>query len=193
MRWLDVLLGRSRVAPPKLDNLFSISTARITLDVKLKVDPTGKAGIAFKPMESSYFAGAEKEIEGLLNIARDEAGTESKMTKDPFGYQWVVLADADFEGLVASLHMTSQTLQEQGFGEQLLAAVFEFSDGDGRRLYWIYNYKRGRFYPLVPLPGKKRDNAFELRLQALMENEMPLEPEVERWYPLWDVPLGQGA
>jgi hypothetical protein len=92
---------------------------------------------------------------------------------------------------VAGLHMTSQTLHEKGFGDQLLAAVFPFVDREEKLLYWIYNYKRGSFYPFVPLPGKSRDNAYELRLRAVMEKELPIEPELERWYPLWDIPFSR--
>jgi hypothetical protein len=190
MRWLDILLGKTRAAKASLENLFSITTSRITLGIKFKAGPTGRAGIAFKPVESSFFDDAEEELKGLLNLAAGETGTEFHMLKDHYGYQWVVLFDHDFEDLVASLHMASQTLHEHGFGGQLLAALFQFTDSDQRRIYWIYNYKRGRFYPFVPLPDKKRDHALELRLRALMENEMPLEPELERWYPLWDIPLG---
>lgn len=189
MRWLDILLGRTRAVKATLENLFGMATARITLMSKLGADSSGRAGIAFKPVETSFFEQARAEIEGLLNLAAKETQTEFHMVKDDYGYQWVILRDDDFEDLVASLHMTSQTLQEHGFGGQLLAAVFEFADGDRRRIYWVYNYKRGKFYPFVPLAGKKRDNAFELRLRALMEPELPLEPELERWYPLWDIPL----
>lgn len=189
MRWLDILLGRSRPVKSTLEKLFSISTARVTLDVKFGAIPAGKAGIAFKQVESSYFDAAEEELKGLLNLTGKEKKTEFKLAKDGYGFRWVVLFDEDFEDLVAALHMTSLTLQEHGFSDQLLAAVFQFADRNGQGIFWIYNYKRGSFYPFVPLPDRRRDNACELRLRALMEKEMPLEPELERWYPLWDMPL----
>jgi hypothetical protein len=85
--------------------------------------------------------------------------------------------------------LVSQTLQEQGLGRQLLAAVFKFLEGE-RAVYWIYNYKRGSFYPLVPGSAERsRDNAAELRLRSLMERELPVEPDLQRWYPLWEIPL----
>ncbi len=87
----------------------------------------------------------------------------------------------------------------QGFGEQLLAAVFRFTGepgGDhGRAVYWVYNFKRGRYYPFVPRPGApaggqgSRDNAYELHLLSVMEKELPVEKELDRWYALWGLPL----
>ncbi len=188
MSWMDILLGRTRPVKSSVENLFSISTAQVTLAAKFNTYPTGRAGITFKPVEASDFDAAENELRGLLEITARETQTKFHIVKDRYNYAWVLLLDKDFENLVAALHMTSVTLQEHGFGEQLLAAVFQFANNEKRDIYWIYNYKRGFFYPFVPLLNKERDNAYELRLQALMEEEMPLEPELERWYPLWDIP-----
>ncbi|MGC9195595.1 MAG: PspA-associated protein PspAB [Syntrophobacteraceae bacterium] len=191
MKWLDILLGRTRPVASSVEALFSISTAQISLAATLEINPTGRAGITFKPVETSDFDAAEKELKGLLEITAKETHTESGIVRDRYNYAWVLLQDREFELLVAALHMTSVTLRDHGFEEQLLAAVFEFCDAHGRKIYWIYNYKRGLFYPFVPLLDQKRDNAFELRLRALMEKEMPIEPELERWYPIWDLPLAQ--
>ena len=193
MKWLDILLGRSRPVKSSVENLFSISTAQVSLAATFNTYPTGRAGIAFKPVEASEFDAAQKELRGLLEITEKETQTRFRIVRDKYDYAWVLLLDKGFEQLVAALHMTSVTLGEHGFEEQLLAAVFQFSDSSGRQVYWIYNYKRGFFYPFVPLSGQKRDNAYELRLSALMEKEMPIEPELERWYPMWDVPLGAGG
>jgi len=49
---------------------------------------------------------------------------------------------------------------------------------------------RRTFYPFVPLGrSKERDNALELRLSSAMEHELPIEKELERWYPMWDIPF----
>jgi PspA associated protein B len=95
-----------------------------------------------------------------------------------------VLQDADFDDLVTTIHVAAQSMQEDGFGEQLVCAVFPF---DGVK--WIYNFKRGFFYPFVPSGAKKRDSARELELQGKLEKELPIEPELERWFPLWDAPV----
>ena len=54
----------------------------------------------------------------------------------------------------------------------------------------IYNYKRGTYYPFVPAGGAQaRDTERELRLKAQFGRELPLEPELERWFPLWGIPI----
>jgi len=57
-------------------------------------------------------------------------------------------------------------------------------------VHWIYNVKRATFYPFAPAGGdQQRDNERELRLKAQMESELPIEQDMSRWFPLWDVPL----
>lgn len=51
-----------------------------------------------------------------------------------------------------------------------------------------FNFKQAAFYPFVP-KGKQKDSSYEFRLRSIMEKELPIEKEVERWYPLWDIPL----
>jgi hypothetical protein len=98
------------------------------------------------------------------------------------------LTDPEFEDLVTTMHLASSTLEEQGFGKALLAALFGFNHPERGKVYLVYNFKRGKFYPFVPRPNHTRDNAFELRIKAVMQNELPIEQELERWYPLWDIP-----
>jgi PspAB-like protein len=191
MRLIDILLGRTRPVKPRVEKLFALSTSRITIAEKFDANPTGNAGICFKPVETSYFGFAESDLKQLLDLTGRETGSKVYTAKDNYGFRWILLADSEFEDLVATAHVVSQTLQERGFGEQMLAAVFEFSDGERHKIYWIYSYKRGNFYPFVPLPNRQRDNAYELRLRAVLEKELPVEPELERWYPIWDIPLGQ--
>jgi PspA associated protein B len=92
---------------------------------------------------------------------------------------------------VATVNMISDELAAHGFGDQLLAAIFQYTDSEKRHVYLIYNYKRGSFYPFVPNPKKKQErlNALEFRISGVMQKELPIEKEVEAWYPLWGVPL----
>ena len=53
-----------------------------------------------------------------------------------------------------SLNTVSVELQGGGYGDRLLAAVFSFEE-KGRPIYFIYNFKRGAYYPFVPAPGDK--------------------------------------
>lgn len=191
-RLFDVLFGRTLPEPARTDKLFALATAYVELQEDYGLTSTGRAGIAYRPVESSFFDEAQAELRGVLQITGRETGTAVAVRRDAYGYEWVVFSDPDFEDLVSTAHVVARILEDHGFGPQVLAALFEFTDGAGRRVYIIYNYKRGSFYPFVPRPGKDRDVAYELRLKALLADKLPLEADLSRWFPLWDPPLDPG-
>ncbi len=73
-----------------------------------------------------------------------------------------------------------------------LAAVG--SAGPGRLLpssaYLVYLFKRGTFYPFIPTGKEQRDLEGELRLKSLVADDLKVEPDLDRWFPLWDLPVG---
>ena len=113
---LDSLFGKTTLPKATIDDLFSISTARITMESGLNLKPSTAAGLCFKPIESAQFPAARTEIEELLQLSSRETGTTFRITTDEFRFTWVVLEDPDFDDLVTGLHMVSQTLIERGFG-----------------------------------------------------------------------------
>lgn len=183
----DALLGNPRLPEAETDRLFAISTATVTMQASLALSPSGRAALCFKPIESSHYDAAKAEIEELLGYACRETESACRLETDRYGFSWVVLEDPDFEDLVTGIHMASQTLIERGFGTHLLCAVFRFEGT--KQVYWIYTFKRGRFYPFVPMGETARDSAYEFRLRTLLDAELPVEKEVERWYPLWGIPV----
>ncbi len=187
MGLIDTILGRTELPAARTEKLFAISTAAVTLEASLGLKPDGAAAICFKPIESSKYDRARKEIEDLLRISTKESGVQYRLQKDEYGYLWAVLEDPDFEDLVTTIHMISQTLIEQGFGTQLLCAVYRFR-GE-KTVYWIYSFKQGAYYPFVPTGDRQRDNSLEFRLKAIMEKEMPVEKDLAMWYPLWGMPI----
>ena len=99
----------------------------------------------------------------------------------------MVLDDPDFEDLVSTVHLISETVADHGFANRLLAAAFSF-EFQRRNVYWIY--KSGKFYPFVSSGDRERDNATELRLGEVMEQQRPPgERRLERWYALWGIPF----
>jgi hypothetical protein len=190
-RLLDIILGRTQPPPARADNLLAIASAAVTMQAQLGLMPGDQAGLVFRPVESPYFDRAEKEVEELLAVSAKETGSAYRTFRDQYGYRWVVLQDPQFEDLVSIVQMAAATFIEQGFGEQLLAAVFRFTTSEGRPFYWLYQFKRGAFSPFAPIPGsqQRRDHALELRLANAMRRELPVEKELEYWYPLWDIPF----
>ncbi len=127
MKFLDALLGRSKPKQPKLDALFGVTGAAITLEAAAGMRPTGQAAVCFKPASGQGFAAASEELHGLLELAVKEAGSTLAVTDDRYGYRWVVLTDPEMEDLVTSVHLVNSTLEQYGFGPQLLCSVFAFS------------------------------------------------------------------
>jgi PspA associated protein B len=190
VKFLDALLGRSRPKQAKLDALFGVTGAAITLEAAAGMRATGQAAVCFKPASGQGFAAASEELHGLLELAIKEAGSTLRITDDSYGYRWVVLADPEMEDLVTAAHLVNSTLEQYGFGPQLLCSVFGFTEGgSGRRVYLVYLYKRGTFYPFAPLGGERRDNELELRVKATLAGDLPVEPELSRWFALWGLPL----
>jgi hypothetical protein len=190
MGFLDILTGKRKVKQPAESRLFAMSTAAITLDMTLELKSSGKAAIVFQPLATADFTSIVTDMEEVLRGTGEDTGTGVDKTDDSFGYRWMVLTDEDFEDLVVGVNVVSQALQDGGYGERILCAVFAFRDPQGQPVYWIYNYKRGTYYPFVPAGGdQRRDSERELRLKAQIGNELPIEPELERWFPLWGIPI----
>lgn len=191
MGFFDVLLGRSKLKKAQSDRLFALVTAEITLATELDLHHKKAAGVVFKSLDTGDFYQIMNDVEELLASAKSETGTKVERKTDSYGYSWLVFRDADFSDLVTTLNMVSESLAAGGYSEQLLCAVFPFKTRKGETIYWIYNYKRGSFYPFVPHEDdkEKRDGEEEFRLQAAVGNELPIEQDTGYWYPLWGMPV----
>jgi hypothetical protein len=199
MGFLDVVMGRRKLASPAPDRLFAISTAYVTLESELGISSSRSAAIVFQPLSSADFQSIVKETEEVVRATSSDSGIEVESSDDSYGFRWLVLRGQSFDDLVVGINAVSGSLESGGYGDRVLCAVFAFQDGDGQRVYWIYNYKRGSFYPFVPsvesvdsAPGGGegiRDNERELVLKAQIGAELPVEPELERWFPLWGIPI----
>jgi hypothetical protein len=185
---LDSILGRTKVKQPARDRLFAMTTAQVTLETSLGLMHRDVAGIVFQPLATADFEQIVKDTDELLRSSAEDTGTKVESKDDEYGYRWIVLHDDDFEDLVVAVNVVSSNLEGGGYGDRLLCAVFSFEE-NGRPLYFIYNFKRGSYYPFVPTGDKERNNERELQLKAQIGQELPMEPELERWFPLWEIPL----
>ncbi|MBS3760812.1 PspA-associated protein PspAB [Halodesulfurarchaeum sp.] len=169
----------TRAADP--DDLFQLTAASVTMTVDLDYEPGDTAGLVFSAMDSTDFEGALRDVEAVL----DGPGWSS-VQEDDHGYTWAVATRSSFEELVADLYVAADTLSERGYGNRLLAAVFHFEPEDGGEdVYWIYSFRRGSFYPFAPHGTSQRDDAREVKLQSVMDDELDVEEDSAYWYPLW--------
>jgi len=189
--FLDVLTGRRKLAKPAPDRLFAISTAYVMLQTGLGINSRSTAAIVFQPLATADFESIVRDMEEVVQATATESGMTVSSSDDSYGFRWLVLRDDDFDDLVVGINAVSTALEAGGYGERVLCAVFAFDDSKKRPLYWIYNYKRGTFYPFAPAPGagEQRDNERELVLKAQIGKELPVEQELERWFPLWGIPI----
>ncbi|MHB1510193.1 MAG: PspA-associated protein PspAB [Acidimicrobiales bacterium] len=228
MKILDILAGRTKPAQADLDALFGLSGAFITLEASESLVPSGEGGVCYKPAAGQVFAHTAEEMESLLGLGggptkvREEtdqygfhwvvlgqsaggaASSGGAMSSD----RSAGLGDVDGAGsaagddpqaLVNQVHLVNSTLQEQGFGPQLLCSVFGFRPaggaapaGAGARAtaYIVYLYKRGTFYPFVPLAGREqRDVETELRLSIVLADDLKVEKDKANWMALWGLPV----
>jgi hypothetical protein len=190
MGLLDALLGKRKLSGPAPDRLFALSTAYVDLETAHGITTAGAAGIVFQQLATGDFEQIVSEMEELLRGTGEETGTSAEVHDDEFGYRWVVVRDQDLEDLVVAVNTVNDGLQVGGYADRLLAAVFAFKDARDTPLYLIYNFKRGSWYPFVPAPGdKQRSNERELQLKAQIGDALPIERELERWFPLWGAPI----
>lgn len=192
MGFLDTILGRSKPVQPKLDDLFGLPSAAISLQAATGLTPTGSGSVCFRAVEGKTFADVQAEVRDLLDMDAGQpgGGLPVEVTRDSYGYTWVVVSHMsdEIDALVTDLHAVNSTLVDHGFGPQLLCTVVGFRDAEERRLGLVYLYKRGTFYPFAPTTGERRDNALELQVKGAIGSDLRFEQDLARWFPVWGAP-----
>lgn len=187
MKFLDAILGRSKPKRPDLDQLFGLPQAALTLEVATTFRPTGVGSVCYRAAEGGAFAATQTEIQQLLDA---DEGPKVERLQDSYGFTWLVCRanPSDMSALVTDLHAVNSSLEAAGFGPSLLCSLVGFRDPDGRRLALVYLYKRGSFYPFAPVTDERRDNALELQIRGLVANDLRIENDLSRWFPVWGAP-----
>ncbi|MBZ5736730.1 PspA-associated protein PspAB [Nocardioides mangrovi] len=189
----DVITGRSRPKPARLDSLFLVPSAAITLETTLGLTPTGTGSVCYRAATGAAFAQVQAEVVELLNADPDEPDVEIR--QDEFGFTWLVVHDdpedeAGIGDLMTDLHAVNASLEEHGFGPGLLCSLVPFAGADGRPVGLVYLYKQGTFYPFAPAAGgdRRRDNLLEIQLRDTLAGELPMEQDLSRWLAVWGAP-----
>ena len=183
----DALTGRSKPVKANLDALFSLPSAAITLQSAAAFLPTGIGSVCYREAEGAAFAQTQLDVVSLLD--NDDDPDVEKST-DSYGFTWLVARQdpEDLPALVTDLHTVNTSLEAQSFGSSLLCSLVGFADASGRTLGLVYLYKQGTFYPFAPKTGQQRDNLLEIQVRDLLKDDLPIEPQLTRWMPLWGAP-----
>ncbi|MGW0751133.1 PspA-associated protein PspAB [Streptomyces sp. NPDC002587] len=190
MGFLDVLFGRSKPVRPDLDQLFGLPSAAITLQAAVGFTPTGAGSVCFAAIEGGSFAQVQQEVRDLLDADTERGGPPAEFSRDTYGYSWLLSRrdPNELPALGSDLHAVNTALADSGFGPQLLCSLVTFQDAELRPLALVYLYKRGTFYPFAPLPGNRRDNPLEVQVKAVLKDDLRIEQDLTRWFPLWGAP-----
>jgi PspAB-like protein len=191
MGFLDALLGKRKLKAPAPDRLFALTTAYVDLETSQGITTRGTAAIVFQPLATGDFQQIVTDMQEVVSGVGGETGTTLETRDDDFGYRWMILRDPDLEDLAVGVNAVSDALAVGGYQDRVLCAVFAFEDAQKHPIYFIYNYKRGAWYPFVPAGGaQQRDSERELRVKAQVAGSaLPVEPDLERWFPLWGIPI----
>jgi hypothetical protein len=190
MGLMDTLLGRSKPVKPNLDDLFALPTAAVTMQAAANLLPTGSGSVCVKPAEGGAFAGLGDQIDQLLATDGPDGQQKFDRVTDSFGFTWLTRRTTpdDVSGLVTDLHGVNATLNDAGFGPALLCTLVVFSDGQSPPVGLVYLYKRGTWYPFAPTGDTKRDNARELTVRSMIGDDLKIESDLARWFPVWGAP-----
>jgi hypothetical protein len=190
----SIFTGRSQVKQPAArERLFALTTAYVTLETSYSITSAGAAGIAVQALATSDFQAMLKDTEAVVGGTAGDMKATVETRDDEYGFRWVVVRTPAIEDQVVAINGVSSSVEGAGYGERLLCAVFAFKDEHDAAINFIYNYKRGSWYPFVPAGNQDRNTERELQLKAQIGDELPIEPELERWFPLWGAPVLAGG
>lgn len=187
MGFLDALFGRTRPPEADLDVLFRVPQAALTL---------AGEGFTFDGVGAVCFRNAEGTADDAVlaeatSMIATDAAAEVSSSRDGYGFSWLTVRRPGFDvaGVATDLHAVNASLVDHGFGPALLCSSFTFSNtSETGRVMLVYLFKRGTFYPFAPAGESKRDNALELRIRGLVENDIPIEADLSRWLAIWGAP-----
>jgi hypothetical protein len=184
----EALTGRRAPRRPRLDSLFAIPSAAITLQTAAGLMPTGSGSVCYRGAAGAAFATTQSDIVELLGS--DPQAPDVDRVTDGFGFTWLTVHrdPSDVAGLCTDLHAVNVLLEEQGFGPALLCSLVPFADATGRTVGLVYLYKQGTFYPFAQAGPDRRDNLLELSVRDHLRGELPMEEDLQRWLAVWGAP-----
>ena len=168
-----------------------MTTAYVKLEMELELTTTGKAAIVFQPLATADFEGIVRDMEEVVSGTGEETGTTLETTDDEFGYRWMVLA--------RPRHRGPRRRRQRGLHRARGRRLRRPHPVRGVRLPRRARASRSTGSTTTsaaastrscPRGGEQqRDTERELRLKAQIGAELPIEAELERWFPLWGIPI----
>ena len=141
------------------DAISTLSSAYISLGLKLGLKNTRRCGICVERINGVDFEKLKPYIENFLDTTRETVFdlSYSIHVDNNRGYFWIIIDASRIEDSVACIIAVGEIMEQNSSSQQCVSAVFEFSkDGtDYQPYYLIYNYKLDKFYPFVPIVDRR--------------------------------------
>ena len=155
----DILTGRPQVKGPAPDRLFAISTAYVTLETEYQIDPAGRRrdrlpGARDERLRSDaegHGGGRRRPPAATAARPSTTAGRQLRLPLDGAAHRAARRASKTSpSGSTASRARSRRPATASGCCARCSPSRTRRRSS---RVYFIYNYKRGNWYPFVPAPG----------------------------------------
>ena len=83
MGFLDVIMGKRKLAGPAPDRLFAITTAYVTLETSLGITSRGSAAIVFQPLSTADFESIVRDMEEVVRGTAADTRTPASWATFP--------------------------------------------------------------------------------------------------------------
>ncbi|MBA3977979.1 MAG: hypothetical protein H0X50_07300 [Nitrosopumilus sp.] len=195
------------------DAIFSLASASLLLEEKLGLKFSKTAALCIKIINGGLFKNTINDCTGLLDVSKEEFKFDYKIFTDSFDYLWIIINGKDLPtnsdiitNVAAALSSTGDIIEEHGFSNQILSAIFQFkffdihnnstinykndnSYNNKKNLYLIYNYKTNNFYPYIPIDNVYRDASKELQVLSILKSVISVEEDFSKWFPIKGIPF----
>ena len=198
------------------DAIFSLTSASLLVEEKLGLQFSGTAALCIKMINGGLFRNTINDCTDLLDVSKEEFEFDYKTFTDSYDYLWIIIegkalpdTSDTITNVAAALSSAGDVIEENGFSDQILSAIFgfEFLDygansnnnivykkdtikyNDKRKLFLIYNYKTNNFYPYMPIDYTRRDTSKELQTMSILKGVISVEGDFSKWFPIKDIPF----
>ena len=185
MGFWDTMTGRTKPVAPKLDGLFALPPAVITLETAADFKMTGRGAICFRAAEGPAFAQTLTDVVALLD---DDDDPDVEVVTDQFGFTWLLARQEDMGALVTDLHAVTTSLEVQGFGHAVLCSLVSFADPVGTVPGAGLPIQAGHVLPVRPHRTAASGTTSWSSRSVTCSADLPIEQDLSRWMALWGAP-----
>ncbi len=190
--FFDSIMGRTQPARPDLDAIFGLPVGGDhACRPRWASRRPARGAVAFRVPEGRAFAEVQGEVEALLAALREAQRSRSRATSTATPGWCSRPTPPDVAGLVTNLHAVN--LHAPGHRIRVRSCCARWSASAVRRRArsaWSTCSSRARSTrsPLPRTASQTRDTMLELQVRDLVRDDLPVEKELSRWFPIWGAP-----